>query len=556
MTDATNHSVVGTDGIVPSYNPEGLWKTWEINEIYTGTLGHKRYVPKVNDHVIEPVTNTRYLVKEIDQVTLIAKLEPLGNNNSLAMSSTDLLFATGPGWPSQNYRIFFDDTVFPYRLDVHSFCQIRSVKAAYAKIILGPLYGPHQVISKVYDAGGNFVSDRVELDLLAVEPGWQNYHIKTIRSFNCTQKLVNGETLTVVLYSQDGHMVGNTVLTVVESNFMRDAHAPQRYITHISLKSPFLSESNPTLLELPLNWNTAAMNLTGVVHHSDGRTVELPVDGRKFSMRGLDQLLSSIAGQEMDMVLHYKMDDDETTTNEVSSHNNGINLPIRVNVVNANYSYTVKLYAYPYWNNSSKSYSLKWYMLNLERNLFREVTQHVRFSTTTGVFDGFKFNAIQRLQVLVNLRDLFPTYRPFVHTQIVEITLYGDPNDYPAPWLVKQVGSDALPYGADLCARLVNNTTLKLDNGLSSDEWLRRVYKQTYPLTEYPEDLDSVIQPTHFQIHHNSQMAEYPIEMFNQEVSLQTVFRRWDTVEILFLRRISSGDLYCSMAAMVIQLED
>ena len=106
MTDATNHSVVGTDGIVPSYNPEGLWKTWAVNEIYLGEEGEKRYVPKINDHVIDPVKNIRWLVTELNQLTLIPTLEPLGNYNSIGLSSTDLLFATGPGWPSQNYRVY------------------------------------------------------------------------------------------------------------------------------------------------------------------------------------------------------------------------------------------------------------------------------------------------------------------------------------------------------------------------------------------------------------------------------------------------------------------
>lgn len=556
MTDATNHSAVGTDGIVPSYNPEGLWKTWALSEIYTGEAGKNRYVPKVNDHVIDPVSNTRWLVKEVDQITLIATLEPLGNTNSLAMSSTDLLFATGPGWPSQNYRIFFDDTVYPYRLDVHAFCQIRSVKAAYAKVIYGPIYGPHRVISKTYDAAGNFVTDRVELDLVALEPGWQNYHIKTVRTFNSTEKFVNGDVLTIILYSQDGHQVGSTVLTVCESSSMRDAHAQQRYITHISLKSAFLSPHNPAQLDLPLNWTTSSMNLEGVAHYSDGKTVTLPVDGRKFSMRGLNQLLSSIPGQTMDMVLNYRMDDDEASTMEISSHNNGINLPIKVEVVDANYSYTVKLYAYPEWNTASRSYSLRWFMFNLERNLFRDVTSHVRFSTTTSMFDGYKFQSVQRMQVQVNLRDLFPTYRPFVHTQIVEVTLYGDPNDYPTPWLVKHVGSDPMPYGGDLCARLISVSEVNIGNGLSEDDWKRRVYRQTYPLTEYPEDEDTFIQPTHFQIYHGDQMAEYPMDSFGDNLGIHSHLKRWDTIHIVFVRHVSSGPLYCSMASMIIQLED
>ena len=230
-----------------------------------------------------------------------------------------------PGWPSQNYRVYFDEGVYPYRLDTGCFLTIRTVNAAYVKFIYGSMYGDHDVISKVYDAAGNFVTDKVGLDLVEIEPGaGTNYHIKSIKPFNATRKFKNGDTITALIYSQEGHLLGHTPLVVAESNMLRSQNAPIDYITSITLDSPYLSESDSNMLLLPLNWNKNSMNIEGVVNYSSGRKVKLPIDTRKFTLRGLGQLISSIPNQEYDMVLHYKLDVGEASIVENHIHNNGI----------------------------------------------------------------------------------------------------------------------------------------------------------------------------------------------------------------------------------------
>lgn len=553
-TDGINHNVVGTDGIKPSYNPEGLWKTWAITEIYSGTSGSKRYVPKVLDHVIEPSTNTRYKVKSLSQVTLIAELEPLGSNNSLALSSQDLLFATGPGWPSQCYRVFLDDTVFPYRLDVDAFTWIRQVNAAYVKIIHGSIYGDHQIVSQVFDASGTFITDKVGLDLAAVEPGWQNYHIKTIKTCNCSQQFINGDVLTVIVYSNDGHILGITPLSVVNSNFIRALNAPQKSITHISLRSPFLSETNPNLLVLPLNWTTASMNLMGVVHYSNGSEVEIPVDGRKFTMRGLQQLLSNIPGQEFDMTLHYALDPTETTTHETSSFNNGINVNYRIQLVDPNYSYSIRLYAFPVWEETTQQYQLTFWMFNLERNIYRNVTGSIRFAANSSLFDGSRFGVLQRFQVSLNLRDIVPTYKAFAHTQVFEVSLYGKPSDFPTPWVVKHNLTDAAVYGGSLFGLIAEEGSVNLTSGIQTfEEWKDRFYLKSYPLTETPENPTSVIQPTHFDVLYNNQVTTFAIGQWDQNLILPTQGVVRKSVFIIFKREISTGSLYLAMASVVLK---
>ena len=553
MTDATNHSVVGTDGIVPSYNPEGLWKTWAISEIYLGEEGEKRYVPKINDHVIDPVKNIRWLVTELDQLTLIPTLEPLGNYNSIGLSSTDLLFATGPGWPSQNYRVYFDEGVYPYRLDTGCFLTIRTVNAAYVKFIYGPMYGDHDVISKVYDAAGNFVTDKVGLDLVEIEPGaGTNYHIKSIKPFNSTRKFMNGDTITALVYSQEGHLLGHTPLVVAESNMLRSQNAPIEYITSITLDSPYLSETDSNLLMLPLNWNKNSMNIEGVVNYSSGRKVKLPIDTRKFTLRGLGQLISSIPNQEYDMVLHYKLDVGEASIVENHIHNNGISQNIRVRIVNSNHSHSVKLFGYPYWDSSATTFRMRYWLFNLERNFFADVTSKVKIAANSPVFDGRLFGVVQRLQLTINLRDVFPTAKAFIHTQIMDVSLYGIPSDYHTPWVVRQDVNYPAVYGSGLFAAS-NGVTFKIDNDLELEDWINQVYKNTGPILETPENPNSAIKPSHFQLRVKNTMTEFPISSWNAEFPLPDDVQLYDEISLVFIRRISSGDLYLGASSLTLQ---
>ena len=46
-------AVIGTDGSVPIYDPDARWCIWEKSEIWLGTTGLKKYIPKVRDWVID-----------------------------------------------------------------------------------------------------------------------------------------------------------------------------------------------------------------------------------------------------------------------------------------------------------------------------------------------------------------------------------------------------------------------------------------------------------------------------------------------------------------------
>lgn len=553
MSDSENHNVVGSDGIQPVYQPKELFRIWDIDVLYTGQQGSGRYVPKQNDWAVVTTTGSRWRVISVDPVTLIPTLEPFGDSINMALTAEDLLFAQAPGWPSEAYRIYLDSTIFPYRLDVDTFVTIRQVNAAYVKIIHGPLHGPHEVISKIYDASGNFVTENVPLSLTALEAGWTNYSWKCVDTCFTNKKFKDGDVLTVVVYSQDGHMLSFTNLAVVNSNFMRDLNAPRRVIKNIYARSPFLSETDPQRLLIPLNWNKSSMNVEGVVQYNDGSEVALPIDGRKFQLGGWQQILSSIPGQEFDLVLRYMMDGNESAAPEVIAHNNSIPYVMRGEVVQANNSYTIKLYPYPIWNFSTSAYSLKWFLINLDRQFVRDVTAYVRAAANTQVFNGALFGVVQRLQVSLNIRDIVGTYKPFVHTQVSEITLYGTPHNYPTPWVVLGSLTDNIPYGGNLRADKESAKSLSVHNNIEKyEDWLQRMYLNLFPLSETPEYTSSVIRPTHFIIKYKNQELTIPVENWRDVLFFVDDVDKHETVYLTWIRETSDAYMYLAIGALIV----
>ena len=107
-------------------------------------------------------------------------------------------------------------------------------------------------------------------------------------------------------------------------------------------------------------------------------------------------------------------------------------------------------------------------------------------------------------------------------------------------------------YGSGLCAAS-NGVTFKIDNDLEMDEWLNQVYKNTGPILETPANPNSAIKPSHFQLRVKNTITEFPISSWNAEFPLPDGVQLYDEISLVFIRRISSGDLYLGASSLTLQ---
>lgn len=557
MTDLVyiNGAVVGTDGNSPIYQPDGRWCWWSIAEVYTGVAGLHKYVPKVLDFVIDPSNYTVYRVEHLDPVTLIPTLlEIRPANMSFSISETDVLFGVGPGTQSDTYRVYIDTSVLPHILAVDIRLKVGGSMASYAKIFKGADLGDTgHVISKVYDNSGNFISENVPLELVAID-SHVNYSIKTISVCHAIEDLVDGEIVTAVIYNDNGHVVSKRQLLVENTSFIRSLNVSQKFVSHISIETPFISPTLDHVIEFPLNIPLNALNIMGLVHYSNGDILRLPVDGTKFRMYGLEQYLSTIVGQKVDLVLSYGLSVEEVAYGGVTSDGHFITEPYSLETINPNNSYTVKLFGYPKWIDDSVGYIMQWWLFNLDRNVFFDVTPYVKWAENTGAFDPKGYGYMQRKAVSINLRDISGSFKPFVHTQLVEIVLNGRPNDLENPWTVSHESVSNRPsYGASLFAKKVNNTTVNIGANISEFvDWKQKVYLQAYPLLDRTIEINPP-SPTHFVLTYAGTSIEYLITDWNVDLNLGINLPQYSTVSIRFVKRTASGDMQLGISCMIVR---
>lgn len=551
----TDHGVVGTDGVVPIYNPEARWCWWALSEIYTGAEGQNKYVPKVNDYVNDTTSYTAYRVDHLDPVTLIPTLTRVNPANmDLTFNETDVLFGVGPGTPAETYRVYLDRRTTPYTLSVDAMLYVRGSMCSYAKIFRGSdLSGQGQVVSKVYDSSGNFVSENVPLELVTID-SHTNYATKVVAACNCTDALVDGEICTVVFYSDIGIVVSKRQLMVENTGFIRSTDASKKYISHISLDCPFMSPTDDKQIDFPLNIPLNALNLMGTVHYSDGSTFTTAVDGTKFRVFGLDQFVSSIIGQNVNLVFAYSLAPNEVSYANNTVFNNMITEPYQLKVVNPQNSYTVKIFGYPKWINAATGYMMEWWLLNLERNVFFNVTPFVHFAENTGPYDPKLYGVLQRKSISLNLREVSGSFKPFIHTQLVDIVLNGPPSAGTTPWTISLESLATQPnYGTGIFAQIQNSTMVNLSSNFTSfDSWLENVYLHTFPLLEGLPN-ETPLDPTHFVVTFNGTSTEYPISDWQSNINISnTPIPVNSTIAVRFIRRTVTGDLQLAVAGMIV----
>lgn len=547
---------VGSDGIVPGYDPEGLWKTWAIWEIYMGQAGAGKFVPKVKDYVRDPDTYETWIVDHLDPGSFIPTLRQIRPAVvEDAITANDEIFGVGPGPQLQTWRALLNTRVFPHTMNLDNRFMPKGTMCSYAKVFLGYDTTPEtgKVISKVYDASGQFVSDAVPLELAAID-SHTNYTAKTVMRFNVTEKWPNGQPVTCVIYADDGHVVVRQSFLIEITDTIMDVTTPQKYIADITLKSVWLSSSQANLLEYPLNIPLDGLNMVGVVVYSDGSTLELPVDGTKFAMYGLTDWVPSVPDESTPLVLRYSLSGNEKALAGTGVNNSMITKPYTIKTINPNNSIAVKLFGYPVWVSDAVGYMVRWFLLNLERNIYYEVTDFVKWSERTGPYDPKLFGILQRKEVYLNLRDVSGAFIPFVHPQMVDFWLISPPNVGPTPcWKVATKSNDQYPMFGEKVYGLKKNNLVNFGAGCAGQaEWLDQYYWRSLPMVNPQEEVKAPT-PTHFIVTLGGTSTEWSIADWNSDLSVATSPTAGSTAIIRFIRRMAAGDLQLSYAAALIK---
>lgn len=549
--------------IVPISDPNRGHRRWLKSEIYTGPNGTGRYVPNEEDEAWDWVTGL-WRVVTVNRTTGLSQLvQYIPPNTGESVSEEDILLGVGPGYQSESYRVYLDTSVIPHVLAIDSRLRVYGTTVSAVKVFWGTdISDESKVISAMYDQGGTLLGENIPLELVQMPnnpqsgvPSAINYAVKTPMVGYTSQKLPDNEPVTVVMYDDVGNVTSIAKLLIMNTAFIRTTDASKKFITSIHLDSPFLSEGDDSLLKFAINMPVDALNARGVVTYSDGSKKIMPVDGTKFNLYGLQNFIATIVGQKIELVLSYKLSADEYVYGASASLQKHLSIPYWATTTRLDGAYSVKLFCFPQWVDDITGFKLRWFLFNLNRSEFHEVTSLVTFGVNSLPFDPISYGPIQRVTVGINMNDLDSSYSNWRHSQTIGIALLAPGNEISNGWNIEYSPGQAELYGKGLRAIStfvnVNNWKLKIDCGLElQSTWLQKVFYNAEPLVNTQSE-NRAPEPNHFVLMIGNKEYTYPIDRWNTELLVTSVPANGEPLFIRFIRRLPENDLQLGIGGMI-----
>lgn len=568
---ANYQTVLGTDGVAPSYDPDGKWMWISIEDMFSGNEGNNKIIPKVGDYVIEPESFTVYIVAALDYNTYLPTLEQTDITAPTSITSiSDKISSPTLPVTSNTYRLYYDNNTSPASVSVDARLVVYSNRVYYAKLFKGTnIYDSNSVISVNYDSSGNVAGDYVPVVSVHFD-NTNNFYAKIVPTFNTNYALKNGDSVTLVLYNSDSSVVSVQVLTVVEVTGFVQASGPRKYITGLSLDSPFMSDTVPSTLQYPVNLDIKNLDLVGVVSYSDATKKYVPVaPGGGFYVYGIEQFNKSELFQPTPLILKYVFGEGEGAVNNVTYTNDAITDKIDLISVPEITSYTFKLYCVPVYVNQNVGYQLAWFVLSLSRNSYFNVTSLINYSSNTN-YNPKNFSYQQNVYASLFAGNV-STSLPQIYISSYTGVFLNDPlgaADYPYVVYQDKVNSPSVGFGLGLRAVALDSSYTNLDisqNMTDFNIWLSAVYYNNLPLINTSTE-QTPPTPTHFEVYYNPNPVgnnlsswidgmlsdRYMIQQWNTPITLRSVLSKRANIIIKFLYINGTTNSVLGISSMLI----
>lgn len=537
------------------------WRIWNITQIFTGLPGSGLHCPNVNDLILD-LTSGYYRVTTIDittgRSTYIPWELPLVTQNNVVI---DQLLGVGTGQQSETWRVYIDTRQMPFSLQVDGRLHLYRSDADHYKVFLGTdLTDNGVVVSAHYNASGEFLGENIPLEHVGTD-NINNWAIWAPAAGNTNRRLNDGEVVTVVMYNATGHKLSHSSMLVQNTSLVRRSAAGMKRIRSIGLKSPYLSDADPTQLVVPINVDLRTVGVTGVVRYNSGEEMEVPItlDGSgKMSLHGLRWFTPTIQSHPHKMTLSYRMNEDEYSLEHGITENGYITEAFTIKAIAADNAYSLRLYVFPTWNGAAGRYDLDFWLFNIDRDVYYRVPRSViEIPDNEVAFDGQDFVSRQRLKFGLKLSNVDPIFTAHRFVQAAEISLTKAGDQSGDHWQIKCDPSQEKFYGQGIVAknRFVNTNLSYLDlksGATSLDAWLDKVY---WPLNHLYDSTSEVAapEPTHFVIHTKTREYTFYRDQWSQEFPILNDVKVGETIYLRWVRETAQGPLQLGVTGMSVQ---
>lgn len=531
------------DGNAVIYDQLAPWREWSLDNIYLGNIGLNKFVPKVGDWVRNTVTMERFRVASL--VDYVPVLEPLDEGSTDGNAS----LSAGVGSNPDTYRAHLNTSLVPHVMRIDGRLTINGAELSYARVYRGTdTSNTGRVISRRYDGNGDFIDDKIPLELAVMNDN-NNIATKYVPSFNIGEDLPEGSNVTVVIYEDSGNIAHRRTLFVNHGSFTPGIEVSRDYITHVSLVSPFLSQTVENQLEVPQNVTLDSINLSAVVHYQNGRTVPLAVDGDRIRILGLENFIATQPGDDAPVVVSYKLALGEQSE-FASMDGKHVNSVYKLLVTEHRGALTVKLAGFPRWRTDTQEYQMRWFLTDLDRATVMDVTAYVLYNQSSDVFDPVGYGKAQRLSVRLNLRDASQALISYIHNTTQTVVLQAAGTALSNNWKIAFTPNQEPMFGEGLAAQSVmvnqNLWRVNMRSGLNVfDDWLQAMYYNAKPLYNNRNETRAP-EPTHMRVFTTTSSSPanvVPITSWNTEFSVGLNLAGQSNLQVEWIKRIGNVDL-------------
>lgn len=545
------------------------YRVWNKNEIYFGgglEASKGLYVPNVGDKVdsYEGNTLTEYVVVSVDPSTLIPTLSELHRAKKDDLDINQFKGVGYAGNPSA-WRIWLDTNVVPHTLVVDTNYIVHGSEATHVKLFRGTNTSPTgSVISQYRDRPANQFSESVPLYPISDRHDG-SIAMKRVPVCHTTETMDVGEVVTAVIYGAGGNVFSEQRFLVAHGANIRKLTDEQKYVMGIELISPYLSQTEDKLIEIPTNLPMKDLFTMAKVMYSDGTERTLSITGERFAILGLDYFVATRHGETNHFALRYQLAENEHAWNTNVGENRHITEIYRYRTMKVDGSYTVQLALLPLWDSQKETWDLRYYLHSLDRDVAVDVTTYIEQGVNSDIFNGRRFGVTQHMTVALQLERLNIGLNKFRYIQQFDIGLNGPPQNYNSPYLINYSNNQPIAYGeynrvglkttTQVTSRIINLNALV--GATDFAQWLDRTYYAAEPA------FDNTIEqrapaPTHLVIRTPDFTVEKEVTTsnWNTDITIDNVGETMtsnSTIFVEFIRKQANTIQYLTMLPFILK---
>lgn len=483
----------------------GVYLKNQIYDPVTNPSGN--IIPQPGSLVID-ISNNSLLqhVVSVDAITLVVAYGPV--YTSLIAPATPPPESSDPNitslidYGNTRFYLFYDKSENPTKLNVDKKTIIIGDDAKVFEICrYDTTLNQYIPISLYYNSDGIYQGTKIPL----IEIDSNNNKIKIPTNCQTTFDINDNEIYFLNIYDYAGTQCGSLKLFAKQA-LINNSAGDDVIITDFILTATQMADDKFYLYP---EQDPSTLMIDATAIYSDGQRRNVAIDNMICHLYGLEGFMASYPGQETELLVKYFLEPTQQAMGDalvVSGNTRCLARSMTLIVKDpGNNDYNVKILVVPRYLSSTYTWTLMFYLYNLNDTTVRNVTALVNVSPA---FDGKLMGVDQNLILSLNIKSVFPdAATDFIYQQPIIIKV--NPYSYFEKYTFRDsIGDTYGIYGVD--SPIVPRPVLYYDETLSkyfiptnkfntSDVMLESFYFKTRPLYDN-SSLTTPSTPTHFTI--------------------------------------------------------